>query len=122
MPHNLGVLGSPWSCPIIWGGPLLVFGVGAGTPWLFPQGLGTPGHFTSNYGGWDPLGNPQAHPMAFGGAIWGCQDPQTPWGQHPLSLSPQLTLADGTVTADHVISALPAAGGCWGSPNTPKST
>lgn len=29
----------------------------------------------------------------------------------PLS---QLTLPGSTITADHVISALPAAGGCWG--------
>lgn len=62
-----------------------------------------------------PDGRWQVRPW---GGCWGVPGRLGPLPSAPphCSPSPQLTLADGTVTADHVVSALPAAGrggGAW---------
>ena len=104
--HSLGALGPLGSVPVTLGSLSFLAKV-----------LGSPSHNLGVLGPLDSVpiiwGSPDFPPRGFGVPTPHFRAARTPPLLSPPPLS-QLTLPGSTITADHVISALPAAGGCWG--------
>lgn len=71
MPRNLGVLGCPWSCPIIWGGsPPCIWG-GGWDPWAPSPRFGDSRTFHLQLRWLRPPGEPPGSPHGFEGGPFG---------------------------------------------------